>query len=55
MPGNKNYRRSCPYCHKRVYVNLYLELIHDTLRKVLRVSKKPLKYEETIWSSLGKW
>lgn len=47
-PGIRSMRKSCPHCHKRVWVNLYVELTWDSLRKVLRLSKNPLRYDEVF-------
>jgi hypothetical protein len=51
-PGYRSYRRTCPHCKERIYINLYLELAWDTLRKVLSLSKK--KHPEATLNTRNK-
>ncbi len=39
-PGYRSYKRTCPHCKEKVYIVLYLELVWDTLRKVLLLSRE---------------
>lgn len=42
-PGTRSYKRTCPHCGEKVYINLYMELCWDTLRKVLKLTKEKYK------------